>query len=237
MDGSRSILKAGFQDSNWIVISLGGSLIVPDGINTTFISEFKKVILRQINLGKRFIIVCGGGKIARDYQSVCKTISKADNDILDMIGIKATGLNAQLMAGVFRDIADQRIIDNPIKNIKTNKQVIFSGGWKLQHSTDYVAIFLAANVGARRIINLTNVDGVYDIGEDGEFKTLIHRIPWSDYMAIIPKKWKPGLSSPFDPIASKEAQKKAIEVAVIGQCLRNLELCLDGEPFKGTIIV
>ena len=81
------------------------------------------------------------------------------------------------------------------------------------------------------------MDGVYNFGEDGEEKTLFHRITWDDYMAIIPKKWTPGLSTPFDPIASKEAQRRGIEVAVIGKNLRNFELCLNGEKFKGTTIV
>ena len=224
---------------NWTVISLGGSLIFPQTtINTNFISQFKEVVMKQINLGKRFIIVCGGGKIARDYQNAHKIIAPiADSNILDWIGINVTRLNARFMAGVFGDFADQRIIDYPNKKIITKSPVIFSGGWKPRRSTDYVAVLLARNVKAERIINLTNVDGVYDFGEDGEGKTLFHRITWDDYMAIIPKKWTPGLSAPFDPIASKEAQRKGIEVAVIGQNLRNFELCLDGEKFKGTTIV
>ena len=224
--------------TNWTVISLGGSLIVPVEIKTYFILQFKEFIIKQVSQGRRFIIVCGGGEIARNYQKAYKILSdRIDNNILDWVGINATRLNARFMAGVFGDIADQNIIDNPNKKIRTKSPVIFVGGWKPGWSTDYVAILFAKNVGAQRIINLTNVDGVYDVGEDGEKKELFHRITWDDYMAIIPKKWTPGLSSPFDPIASKEAQRKGIEVAVIGKSLRNFELCLDGERFKGTIIV
>ena len=234
----RSVIMTSDKEANWEVISLGGSLIVPNEIKTNFISQFKKVIVKQMNLGKRFIIVCGGGRVARDHQNAYKIIAPvADSNILDWIGIDATRLNARFMAGVFGDLADQRIIDNPNKKIMTKYPVVFSGGWKPGWSTDYVAILFAKNIGAQRIINLTNVDGVYDVGEDGEEKTLIHRITWDDYMAIIPKKLTPGLSSPFDHIASKEAGKRSIEVAVIGQSLRNFELCLDGEHFKGTTIV
>jgi len=223
---------------NWTVISLGGSLIVPNEINTNFIYQFKEVTVKQMNLGKRFIIVCGGGRVARDYQNAYKIIAPvADSNILDWVGINATKLNAQFMVGVFGDLADQRIIDNPNKKIRTKSPIIFAGGWKPGRSTDYVAVLLAHNAKAERIINLTNVDGVYDVGEDGERKELLHCITWDHYMAMIPKKWTPGLSAPFDPIASKEAQRKGIEVAVIGQNLRNFELCLDGERFKGTIIV
>ena len=227
--------------TNWIVISLGGSLIVQGEINKDFISQFKEVIVKQINLGGRFIIVCGGGRVARDYQNAYKMIaSKADNDTADLIGIKATKLNAQLVAGVFEDIADQRVIDNPSKKITTSKSIVFSGGWKPGWSTDYVAVLFAKNVGAQRIINLTNVDGVYDTDPNGEngknAKMIFENISWNKYLAMIPKKWTPGFSLPFDPIASKEAQRKGIEVMIVNGNINNLELCLSSCKFKGTMI-
>lgn len=242
MGGSRSTgLKAEFQEPNWIVISLGGSLIVPDGINANFISEFKKVVVGQVNLGKRFIIVCGGGKIARDYQSTCKTISNADYDILDMIGIIATRLNAQLMAGIFfRNIADQRVIDNPDKKILTKYPVVFAGGWKPGCSTDNVAVHLALNVYATQIINLSDIDCVYDTdpkGRNGRKAKRIKNISWNDYLKIIPNERTPGQNSPFDPVASREAQKRNIEVAVMNR-LADFESYLypTGSDFMGTRI-
>ncbi|MBM2817983.1 MAG: uridylate kinase [Parcubacteria group bacterium] len=230
------------ERTNRIVISLGGSLISPHTaiINTKFIVEFKKVIARQVNLGKRFIIVCGGGNLARAYQNAYKMIaSKVNNDTADLMGIKATKLNAQLVAGVFGDLADQRIIDNPNKKILTENPVIFAGGWKPKCSTDLDAILFAINVGARRVINITNTDGIYNKdpnGKDGKSAKLIKHILWGDYKAMIPKKWIPGLSSPFDPIASRKAEKNDIEVVIIGQDLTNLKLCLEGKRFKGTTI-
>jgi len=49
-----------------IVLSLGGSIIIPDKINTRILREFKKIILKNTKK-YRFIIVCGGGKTARNY--------------------------------------------------------------------------------------------------------------------------------------------------------------------------
>ena len=75
---------------NWTVISLGGSLIVPNEINTNFIYQFKEVTVKQMNLGKRFIIVCGGGRVARDYQNAYKIIAPVerlkrwDNQMLEI---------------------------------------------------------------------------------------------------------------------------------------------------------
>ena len=50
-----------------IVISLGGSLLVPDGLDVEFIKNFKQFILTHIEQGYRFILVTGGGKTARRY--------------------------------------------------------------------------------------------------------------------------------------------------------------------------
>jgi uridylate kinase len=43
-----------------IVVSLGGSIIIPDKVNTEFLKEFKKVILSN-EKNYKFVIVCGGG--------------------------------------------------------------------------------------------------------------------------------------------------------------------------------
>ena len=51
-----------------IVLSLGGSLIIPDSINTTYLKTFKKVLLKNKSKYK-FIVVCGGGSLARKYIS------------------------------------------------------------------------------------------------------------------------------------------------------------------------
>jgi len=47
-----------------MVLSLGGSLIIPDNININYLKKFKKTILKNTKRYK-FIIVCGGGNIAR----------------------------------------------------------------------------------------------------------------------------------------------------------------------------
>ena len=41
------------------VISLGGSIIVPDEVDRTFLKKFREVILSLHS--ERFIIICGGG--------------------------------------------------------------------------------------------------------------------------------------------------------------------------------
>ena len=49
-----------------IVISLGGSLIVPNKIDYEFLDEFKKILIKN-KKKYNFIVVCGGGSTARTY--------------------------------------------------------------------------------------------------------------------------------------------------------------------------
>ena len=48
------------------VLSLGGSLIIPDNISYQFLEKFKKLIKKYAEKEK-IIIVCGGGQTARKY--------------------------------------------------------------------------------------------------------------------------------------------------------------------------
>ena len=54
-----------------IVISLGGSLIVPKHIDTLWINKFKEKITKLTKKYK-FVIVCGGGFVAREYITILK---------------------------------------------------------------------------------------------------------------------------------------------------------------------
>ncbi len=69
-----------------IVISLGGSLIVPDEIDSAFLKKFKEIILEH---DEKFVIICGGGSIARKYQKALTEINGDNQEAQDWIGISA----------------------------------------------------------------------------------------------------------------------------------------------------
>ena len=74
-----------------IVMSVGGSLIVPDTIDTTFLTNLKNLISDETTTtGRRFIIIAGGGKTARRYQDAAAEISELQRDDIDWLGIHAT---------------------------------------------------------------------------------------------------------------------------------------------------
>src|SRR3989338_6253994 len=102
-----------------IIVSLGGSLVVPNGgIDEKFLSEFNTFIRRKIAAGWRFFIVVGGGATARHYiEGARDIVGKITDWDLDWLGIHATRLNAHLIRTIFRDIAHPRVIHNYSKKI------------------------------------------------------------------------------------------------------------------------
>ena len=220
-----------------IVMSLGGSVIVPDKIDINFLKSFKKTIDKNTNKGNRFVIICGGGKIARDYQKAASQIVKQSNDYLDWLGIHATKMNAWFMKAVFGKDAEKLIVDDPRKKVSFTRNILIAGGWKPGWSTDYDAILLAKNLGVKTIINMSNIDYLYD-KDPKKYNNAkkIKNISWKRYRKISGSKWKAGLNAPFDPVAAKEAEKSGLRVFIIGKDLKNFEKLLDGKSFKGTII-
>ena len=83
-----------------IVISLGGSVIVPDKIDIVFLKAFRRLIRDYLKKYK-FIIVTGGGKTARNYIDAAGKICRINNEDKDWLGIHCTRLNSHLLKTIF----------------------------------------------------------------------------------------------------------------------------------------
>jgi len=220
-----------------IVISLGGSVIVPNKIDVNFLKNFKKTIERFIKKNYKFVIYCGGGKIARNYQKASSKIIKLSEEDLDWIGIHTTRLNAHMMKTLFKGNAEEVIVKDPRKKIRFNKKILIAAGWLPGWSTDYDAVLLAKNLKIGSIINMSNVDYVYDKDpRKHKNATKIRNICWKHFRKLNGNKWKAGLNAPFDPIASKESEKSKLKVTIIGKDLKNFENLLNGKEFRGTVV-
>jgi len=224
-----------------IIFSVGGSLIVPNGgIDTDFLKKFNKFIRAQLPKRRRFFIVVGGGKTTRHYQHAGKSvIGKITDEDLDWLGIHSTRMNAHLLRTIFQDIAHPRIIDNYQKKLRGWREpVIIGAGWKPGWSTDYDAVILARDYKASVIINLSNIDWVYN-KDPAKFKDAqpIKKTTWDYFETLVGNKWVPGINAPFDPIAAQLAKKIGITVIIAnGKNFNNLKNILAGKDFKGTVI-
>src|SRR3989338_6279222 len=221
-----------------IVISLGGSLIIPDNIDVNFLKEFKALILEHVVKGKKFVIITGGGKLCRRYNDAAKELTSPSNEDLDWIGIASLRLNAELLRVIFGEHAHSKVIEDLSNNFSFEKSIVIGSAYEPGKSSDYDATLAAKNLGAKKLINLSNIDYVYDSDpKKNPNAKKIEQISWADYRAIIPAEWTSKLDSPFDPIASKMAEEEGIQIIIMnGKPIDNLAKYLNGEKFLGTII-
>src|SRR3989344_5717542 len=116
-----------------IIISLGGSIVMPDDIDTAFLKVFKNIIKKYLNpnhstslRARRFFIFVGGGRVARNYQKALLEFG-ADNKERDLIGIDVSRLNARIVKQSFGELVYSEIITNPTKRINTKKDIVKIG--------------------------------------------------------------------------------------------------------------
>jgi uridylate kinase len=230
------------------VVSLGGSIVAPDGPDADFLTRFDAMIRQCIteDPARKLIFVVGGGGPARNYQKAYRAIVEKNNtagapgssEVADWIGIMATRLNAQLLRGIFSDLCKMDVVYDPTRVTDFPGNIMVASGWKPGFSTDNDAVLLAERFAAKVVINLSNIEKVYtaDPRTDPEAKPL-DAISWEDFRALVGDDWVPGKNTPFDPIASKHAQKAGITVYCVGgKNIENIRAALTGADFVGTRI-
>lgn len=226
-----------------IILSVGGSLVVPNGgIDTTFLQKLNSFIRDQLakHSHRQFFLVVGGGATARHYRDAGREVlgHELSRDDLDYLGIHATKLNAHLVRTIFRDLAHPYILKHYEIIRKVKEPIVVAAGWKPGWSTDYCAMLLCEDYDMRTVVNLSNIDQVFDQDprKNKDAKPFDH-ITWSEFRKIVGDEWVPGMNAPFDPVAAKKAEELGAKVVVMnGGNLENLEKFLDGKEFTGTVI-
>jgi uridylate kinase len=223
------------------VISLGGSIVAPEGVDENFLRDFISLVRSFLaeDEKRRLILVVGGGGPARIWQRAYRELCGGGDDLAaDWIGIMATRLNAQLIKALMGEWCTQEVVTDPTQVEPFTGRVLTAAGWKPGFSSDYDAVLLAERFRADRVINLSNIEQVYteDPKKNPQAKP-IDRISWADFRALVGDTWVPGKNVPFDPVASRHAAKIGIQViCAAGRNMENLKKILAGEPFLGTII-
>lgn len=225
------------------VISVGGSLIVPNGgIGIDFLCKFNTFIRDQLakHPQRQFFLVIGGGSTARHYRDAGRSVVGHELPIedLDWLGIHATRLNAHLIRTIFRDIAHPVIIDDYDIIRKAKESIVVASGWKPGWSTDYCATLLCEDYRVETVVNLSNINQLYDKDPNAHADAKpIDKISWDEFGTLVGEKWSPGMHAPFDPIATKKAQELGIKAVILsGNDFENMEKYFNGEEFVGTVI-
>ncbi|MDO4505959.1 MAG: UMP kinase [Spirochaetales bacterium] len=238
------------------VLSVGGSIIAPDGVDVELLASFSKMVCKWLEEHQdgRLVFVAGGGAPARVYQNAYRAVAEkfddrqkkmlsfenADetNNACDWIGITATRLNAQILKTVFGPLCQQPVITDPTKLCDFTGRIIVAAGWKPGFSTDTDAVYLAEQFNADTVVNLSNIEKVYtdDPRKNPDAKP-IDRISWTDFRKMVGDEWVPGKNCPFDPIASKKAQELGLKViCAAGKNIDNIENILNDKDYVGTTI-
>lgn len=226
-----------------IVISVGGSLIIPNGgIGTNFLSKLNDFIRNQLaqNSKRQFFLVIGGGATARHYRDAGREVvgHELTAEDLDWLGIHATRLNAHLVRTIFQDIAYPKIITDYDIIQKATEPVLIAAGYKPGWSTDYCAALLCEDYNVNTVLNLSNVTQLYD-KDPNKFSdaATIAKIDWNGFRKLVGDKWTPGMHAPFDPIAAQRAQELGVKVVIMsGNDFDNIENYFEGREFVGTVV-
>lgn len=222
-----------------IVISLGGSLIIPDKVNYAFLEKFK-LVLRKHYSEYKFVIVAGGGAIARKYINALAKEHKTKKEI-SMSGIRATRMNAIFLMQFFGKEANDalpRDMKEVKANIHKNKVVICGALRYADNSTSDSTAAKLAHFLKTDFINMTNVKGLYTSNPlTNKNARFIPKDSWRSFERRAKKSlFKPGQHFVLDQNASAIIRKHKIKTYIIGANLRNLDNILKGKSFIGTLI-
>jgi len=213
------------------VISLGGSIFSKEGERylETFISGIKKE--------RKYAIVVGGGPQARERISWLRKMGVGEYQ-LDMMGIHFTRVNALSLSLALGEIEEvPTTIDAAVRDFKIYGKVIM-GGTEPGHTTDAVSLLLAEAIGSRTVINVTNVDGLYDRNPDDPGA---RRLKEASYVRAIKmlseEKRRAGANFPLDILSLNIARRSEIKIKIVSfKDMENVFNCIKGKRYEGTVI-
>lgn len=222
-----------------IVISLGGSLIIPDNVDINFLEDFKKIINKHKNKYK-FVIVTGGGSIARKYISALKTANKSEY-FQSLAGIGTTRMNARFLTYIFGKDANEGIPHDmkQASNLLRKNNPVFCGALRYapNETSDATSAKLARYFNCD-FVNLTLVSGLYT-KNPLKFKNakFIPKISWEKFYEKANKtKFQPGQHFVLDQSASRIIKEARIRTYILGKNLKQLDNFLNNRRFRGTTI-
>ena len=221
-----------------IVISLGGSVLVPD-IGNNNIKKYRDV-LRSLKDTCHIFIVVGGGGEARRYIRAARDLN-IDDGTADEIGILITRLNARLLMHAlskdgYPDIPESY---NEALIAGESGKIVIMGGVTPAQTTDAVAAVLAERTGADLLINATSVDGIYtaDPRKDTTAKKIPSLTPDELIEIVQTGRMDAGSNNVIDLVAAKVIQRSKIPMVVLdGREPESLLTFIQSGVNKGSLV-
>ena len=218
-----------------VVISIGGSIIVPKDIDHKFLKEAKRAI-SKISRQYKLVICTGGGSTAREYISALRDAGCAEME-QNLIGIAVTRINARLLASYLNCSSDIPVSLAEVRSKLRKDNVVVCGGLTPGQTSDGTTAEIAEYLGVKTLINVTNVSGLYT-KDPRKFKgaKLIPKIGHAEFSKIMAKvREGPGQHFVLDSVAERIAKRNKMRVIIL-KGMANLENYLSGKRFVGTVI-
>ncbi|MEB3756658.1 MAG: UMP kinase [Desulfurococcales archaeon] len=220
-----------------IVVKISGKYFTP--IDPIYAEELSKVLKEIQSQGNRIAIVVGGGRTARDYIKPLRELGVNEGH-LDLLGIRASRLNAYALALLLGDLAYPEIpgsIEQFLEYWATGR-IVVAGGFQPGQSTNAVSALIAEAITADTLYNMTNVDGVYtDDPKRNPNAVKLDELTISELKNILGRKSaNAGTYELFDRLSLDIIERSKIKVVVLdGSDPKNLIRHLGGEKI-GTVI-
>jgi uridylate kinase len=220
-----------------IVIKLSGSLFNFD-TNPSQLDDYIQLI-KKINNVYQPVIITGGGKIARFYINLSRSLGM-DESGLDLIGIQVSHLNARLLISGLAEYCyplPPRNLEE-ISVARLSGLVIVTGGIYPGQSTNATSALIAERIGATKFYNATDVDGIYDSDpRTNQDAKKYDKIKVHDCVNILKsEKSMAGTYDLMDLISLKVIERSNLPTVVFKSTINNIEKLILENVKMGTEI-
>jgi len=228
------------HDRSPVVVSIGGSVLLTGTGDSEYFQALADLV-RRLGSERPLVVTTGGGRTAREYIELGRALGLTEFE-LDEVGIEVTRLHARLLAARVGGPAPAHpptTVPAVVEQLRTGSPVIL-GGTEPGHTTDGVAALVAVRLRAARVVNATDVDGVYEKDPRTHPNSRrIDRLTWPEFRAMVHAhtSGEPGQNFLFDRLGADALARARIPLLIVpGRDLANLEEAISGRPCRGSRI-
>ncbi len=225
-----------------LVLSLGGSLLYENGsLNARALREKARAVAAAAQRVSIAVVV-GGGTKARTYAEAARAQRKSEFEA-DEAAIHATRENARAFAKALFETggAHAVYVDDFHKAVELLRRGFtpVMGGQMPGLTTDACSVLLAELARASRVVNASNVDGVYNKDPKLKGARRFPRLTHEKLVALAAAQdaRRAGQHFVFDLLACKLAARSRIRLDFVdGRDAAKLEAVLEGRKSGGTTV-
>ncbi|MCK4327609.1 MAG: UMP kinase [Candidatus Diapherotrites archaeon] len=219
-----------------IVLKIGGSLVFPGKTDAGYVKEVSSILQR---LKRRTVVgvVVGMGKRGEKALLAARKRRVSEYD-LDAVAIRQTRKNAMLLRKALGLRGKVPATIDEARREAKRKGITVMGGTVPGHTTNTVAALLAEAIGAKKLVNATNVDGVYtkDPRKHKSAKKF-RKMKFARLISLSAEQDARGARTHFvfDLLAAKLIARSKIRTFIINGTPGEIESTLKGRT-RGTVV-